>query len=73
MEENRKVKKTFLSMFMALVLLMAGGTAAIADGAPAAGASCLAHCAVTMGGQHVAESAQTMEQGVSTCAQMSSG
>lgn len=62
------MKKTHLSVFTALVLLAAGGTAALADGAPATGASCVAHCAVAMGGQHVAECAQTMVQGVSACA-----
>lgn len=62
------MKKTLLSMSMALVLLMAGGTAALADGVPAPDASCVAHCAVAMGGQHVAECAQTMDQGVSACA-----
>ena len=63
-----KVKKPLLSVFMALALLVAGGTAALADGVPAGGASCVAHCAVAMGGQHVAACAQTMDRGVSACA-----
>ena len=63
-----KVKKTLLSVFMALALLVAGGTVALADGVPAGGASCVAHCAVAMGGQHVAACAQTMDRGVSACA-----
>jgi len=33
-------------------------------------ASCVAHCATTMGGRHVANCAQTMDQGVSLCARM---
>ncbi|MBI2861149.1 MAG: hypothetical protein HYX91_06545 [Chloroflexi bacterium] len=36
--------------------------------APDASASQVAKCAVNMGGEHVAQCAQTMEQGVSSCA-----
>ena len=34
-------------------------------------ASCIAFCATTEGGQHVANCAQTMGKGVSACAKMS--
>ncbi len=32
--------------------------------------SCVAHCATQMGGQHVANCAQMMENGISMCAKM---
>lgn len=38
--------------------------------APNENASHVAQCATQMGGQHVAECAQTMDRGVSECAQM---
>ncbi len=63
-----RVRTTLLSASMALILLVAGGSVALADGGPAANASCVAQCAVAIGGQHVTGCAQTMGQGASTCA-----
>lgn len=52
------------------VVIMAVFTAIPATAAPPGNASHVAFCAVTMGGQHVAECARSMEQGVSHCAMM---
>lgn len=56
---------------MVLVLLILAVTPALA--APAslpADTSCVAHCATSMGGQHVANCAQIMDEGVSMCAKV---
>ena len=56
-----------ISVLMAIVAL---AIAAPVMAAPPDNASHLAFCAITMGGEHVAECAQNMELGVSLCAQM---
>ncbi len=56
-----------ITLFATIATLL---TAAPAAAAPAPRASHVAQCAVEHGGQHVAECAQTMERGISECAQM---
>lgn len=51
---------------LALALTLVWGTPVLA--APNANASKVAICATSHGGQHVANCAQIMDQGVSTCA-----
>ncbi len=51
---------------LVLALTLAMATPAFAS--PPANTPCVAHCATTMGGQHVANGAQMMEKGVSMCA-----
>jgi hypothetical protein len=62
------VKKIFA--VIALVVLFIVASPGVVSAAPNENASHVANCAVTMGGQHIAECAQMMEQGVSECAQM---
>ncbi len=62
-----------MKKFLTVVLLVVALTVALAvpvAAAPGENASHVAFCAVTMGGQHVAECAKTMDRGVSTCARM---
>jgi len=63
------MKKFLMTTLLVSVLVLAWGNPVMA--APDENASHVAACAVTMGGQHVAECAQTMDKGVSECAQMS--
>jgi len=60
--------KLLATIPVGVALWIALSTPALA--APPSIASCLAYCASTMGGQHVAACALAMEKGVSTCAQM---
>ncbi len=53
-----------------LTAMLALATAAPVMAAPNKNASHVSFCAVTKGGQHVAECAQLMALGVSQCAQM---
>ncbi len=58
-----KGKKLVGALVVSLTLLIGGAVPALA-----AGPSHVAKCATEMGGQHVAQSAQTMDKGVSDCA-----
>ncbi|MBM3705102.1 MAG: hypothetical protein FJW66_01115 [Actinobacteria bacterium] len=64
------MKKTKVLIF--IVVLIVGLTAFASPLFAVVGpnASHVANCATAMGGQHVAFCAQTMEKGVSECAQM---
>ena len=64
------MKRTFVIASLVITLMVSMVTPVLAVG-PDDNASHVARCAVTMGGQHVAEHARTMDQGVSGCAQMS--
>jgi hypothetical protein len=55
---------------IALVALFVLAVPNVAFAAPNENASHVANCAIMMGGQHIAECAQTMDKGVSECAQM---
>ena len=55
---------------LALTLSLTASALAAPGDTPGS-ASCVAHCATTMGGQHVANCAQTSENGVSVHAMMS--
>lgn len=59
-----KVKRMLGVVVVSLTLLVVGVGSASATEIP-----CVSQCATTMGGQHVAECANTMVRGVSTCAQ----
>jgi hypothetical protein len=61
--------KKFLAIPIVAVIL-ALGISVPAMAAPNAHASHVATCATGMGGQHVAQCAQMMDKGVSTCAKM---
>ncbi len=58
------------SVLVVLILAVAMAVPAFAQ-TPNTNAPCVAQCATQMGGQHVATCAQTMDHGVSSCAQMS--
>ncbi|OGO17019.1 MAG: hypothetical protein A2Z02_04765 [Chloroflexi bacterium RBG_16_48_7] len=60
----------YIGILGLLVTLLALATATPVMAAPNENASHLAYCAVTMGGEHVAECAQNMALGVSECAQL---
>ncbi len=62
------MKKVLIISSLFVMSALAGASPVMA--APNENASHLAFCAVTMGGQHVAECAQNMALGVSECAQM---
>ncbi len=56
------------TLLVVLILAVVSVTPAFAQ-TPDANASCIAQCAVQMGGQHVAACAHTMNRRVSICAQ----
>ena len=60
---GHKGKRTLVAAVASLVLLIGGAMQVSAAEVP-----CVARCATTMGGQHVAACAQTMDKGVSACA-----
>ena len=62
------MKKVAVIGSLLVVLALFWASPALAQ--PNENASHLAFCAVTMGGQHVAECARNMPLGVSQCAQM---
>lgn len=64
--------KRTITIALSVVILMLTLITPVAAAGPDDNASHVAQCAVTMGGQHVAEHARAMEQGVSGCAQMGS-
>lgn len=59
-----KGRKLLGAVVVSLTLLIGGAVPVLAAEPPH-----VAKCAVEMGGQHVAQSAQTMDRGVSDCAQ----
>ncbi len=67
MKMNRLI---LLSVLVFAIMLVPTTTVFAATTLPAS-TSCVAHCATTMGGQHVASHAITMDQGISMCARMS--
>ena len=62
------MKRIIALVALLMALIIASATPVIA--APNENASHVAQCATQMGGQHVADCAQTMDRGVSECAQM---
>jgi hypothetical protein len=62
------MRKVLMAVMVAAALTIFWAAPALA--APNESASHVGRCAVEMGGGHVAECARTMEQGVSTCAEM---
>lgn len=64
------MRKIFGVMVLGVSLVLILATTPVLAAPPDVNASHVAVCAVTMGGQHVADCAQIMDQGVSNCAIM---
>ena len=66
------MKKIKIVIFLAVLIIGISTFASplLAATVPNVKASHVANCATTMGGQHVAECAKSMDKGVSECAKM---